>query len=474
MAGAEVTVSAPAHGRSSTAPTEVANPVVTGPVTHGLVGNETHDYPFASTDPAWLSSHGYVQEEFFVSGTASCYETPRLQTGTVIESGNPYNTRMIVRRPLDRDKSNGVVVVEWLNASSGYEIDSTWAATSYEAYIRAGATWVGLSLQNNVVQQLRAWSPHRYGALNVEPLPGSSCPASADTPLTPGNVKVNNLAYDILSQVGQALRQPAGVDPLHGLARTTLIATGASQSAARLIPYVNSVHPMARVYDGFFLAIPIFDHVIRRDRAFDRLGTPVFKVMSEWDLTVGTVESNDQPDGRTLRTWQIAGAPHTTYQNVQYRIPNNARDDLAPITFCTGLPPDAEPISLIPSRYVFAAAAQHLIQWIRKGTPPPTAPRISTVPGTTDITRDQYGNALGGIRLSQHEVATATNDATGCSTYGWHRPLDQATLATLYPSHRAYVAQVVRVTQRNVRAGYLLQPDARTTILEAEQSRIGS
>jgi hypothetical protein len=30
------------------------------------------------------------------------------------------------------------------------------------------------------------------------------------------------------------------------------------------------------------------------------------------------------------------------------------------------------------------------------------------------------------------------------------------------------------VTQRNVRAGYLLQPDARTTILEAEQSRIGS
>jgi hypothetical protein len=462
-----------AHARSSVAPTGVANPTVTGPVTHGLVGNDAHDYPFASADPAWLSSHGYVQEEFFVSGTAGCYYTPRLQTGTVIENGNPYRTRMIVRRPLDRDKSNGVVVVEWLNASSGYEIDSTWAAAGYEAYIRAGVTWVGLSLQNNVIQQLRTWSPQRYGALNVEPRPGSRCPASADAPLSPDSVKVNNLAFDILSQVGQALRRPVGVDPLHGLTRTTLIATGAWQSAARLVPYVNSVHPMTPVYDGFSLAIPVFDHVIRQDRAFDRLRTPVFKVMSEWDLTVGTVEGNTQPDSRFLRTWQIAGAPHTTYQNVQYRIPNNARDDLPPITFCIGLPAGAEPISRIPSRYVFAAAAQHLAGWIRTGTPPPTAARISTAPGTTEINRDQYGNALGGIRLSQHDVATATSNATGCSTYGWHRPFDQATLATLFPSHRDYVAQVTRVTQRNVRAGYLLRPDARTTILEAEQSGIG-
>jgi hypothetical protein len=186
------------------------------------------------------------------------------------------------------------------------------------------------------------------------------------------------------------------------------------------------------------------------------------------------VESNNQPDSRTLRTWQVAGAPHTTYHNVQYRIPNNARDDLPPITFCTGLPAGAEPISRIPSRYVFAAAAQHLVRWIRNGTPPPTAPRIRTVPGTTEIIRDQYENALGGIRLSQHEVATATNNATGCSTYGWHRPFDEATLETLYPSHRAYVQQVIQVTHRNLNAGYILKPDARTTILEAQQSSVGS
>lgn len=36
----------------------VANPTVTGPVQHGLVGDESHNYPFASADPAWLSSHG--------------------------------------------------------------------------------------------------------------------------------------------------------------------------------------------------------------------------------------------------------------------------------------------------------------------------------------------------------------------------------------------------------------------------------
>jgi hypothetical protein len=91
---------------------------------------------------------------------------------------------------------------------------------------------------------------------------------------------------------------------------------------------------------------------------------------------------------------------------------------------------------------------------------------------TTEIIRDQYGNASGGIRLSQHEVATATNNATGCSTYGWHRPFDQTTLDALYPSHRAYVQRVVQVTERNLRAGYILQPDARATILEAKQSDI--
>lgn len=449
----------------------VPNPTVTGPIRHGLVGDDSHNYPFAAADPAWLSSHGYVQEEFFVSGTAGCYETPERATGRLIESGNPYQTRMMVRRPLDPARSNGVVVVEWLNASSGYEIDSTWAATSYEAYIRAGTTWVGLTLQNNVVQHLRTWSPQRYGSLNVEPRAGSRCPASADT-VTPEAVRINNLAFDILSQAGQAIRHPSGVDPLHGLRRTTLISAGASQSAARLVPYVNSVHPLARVYDGFFLAIPVFNHLIRADRGFRRLNTKVFKVMSEWDLTVSTVASNNQPDSGTLRTWQVAGAPHTTYHNVQYRIPNNARDDLPPITFCADLPAGAEPISRIPSRYVFAAAARHLVRWVRTDLPPPVAPRIRTETGTNTIMRDVFGNARGGIRLSQHQVATATNDATGCSTYGWHRRFDQTTLDALYPSHRAYVEKVVRVTMRDLRAGYILWPDARTTILQARQSGI--
>jgi len=414
-----------------------------------------------------------VQEEFFVSGTASCYETPRLVTVRVIESGNPYQTRMMVRRPLDPARSNGVVVVEWLNASSGYEIDSTWAAASYEAYIRAGTTWVGLSLQNNVVQHLRTWSPQRYGSLNVEPRAGSSCPASADTPLTPENVRINNLAFDILSQAGQAIRRPVGVDPLHGLRRNVLISAGASQSAARLVPYVNSVHPLAWVYDGFFLAIPVFDNVIRQDRGVHPAG-----------------HEGLQGDVRVRRDGQHRGEPPTGQRDAPelggggsaahhlpqraVRIPNNARDDLPPITFCTGLPPGTEPISRIPSRYVMAAAAHHLVRWIRNGTAPPPSLRIETVPGTNEIIRDQYGNALGGIRLSQHEVATATNNGgTDCSTYGWHRPFDQATLNALYPSHRAYVQQVVHVTQRNLRAGYILQPDARTTILEAEQSNIG-
>ena len=43
------------------------------------------------------------------------------------------------------------------------------------------------------------------------------------------------------------------------------------------------------------------------------------------------------------------------------------------------------------------------------------------------IARDSFGNALGGIRLAEHAVATATNSGenTGggfCFLTGWHEP----------------------------------------------------
>ena len=92
--------------------------------------------------------------------------------------------------------------------------------------------------------------------------------------------------------------------------------------------------------------------------------------------------------------------------------------------------------------------------------------------------RNADGNATGGIQLAAHAVPTAMNAGqnTGqgfCRLYGAHNPFDAATLATLYPSHDAYVAMVREVAEANVAAGYILEVDAAETIRLAEESAIG-
>ena len=46
---------------------------------------------------------------------------------------------------------------------------------------------------------------------------------------------------------------PVGVDPLHGLVPTSIIAVSESQSSQRLAIYLNSIHTLTNLYDGFGL-----------------------------------------------------------------------------------------------------------------------------------------------------------------------------------------------------------------------------
>ncbi len=43
----------------------------------------------------------------------------------------------------------------------------------------------------------------------------------------------------------------------------------------------------------------------------------------------------------------------------------------------------------------------------------------------------------------------------------------------LYPTHDAYVSAVERVTNDNLKAGFILKPDADSTIRAARESMIG-
>ena len=110
---------------------------------------------------------------------------------------------------------------------------------------------------------------------------------------------------------------------------------------------------------------------------------------------------------------------------------------------------------------------------------PPTAPPIEfTAAQPPVIARDEDGNSLGGIRLAEHAVPTAVDSGqnTGtnfCRLYGAHIDFDQARIAKLYPSHKAYVAEVKKVTESNEKAGYILKIDGDATIAAAEKSTTG-
>ncbi len=179
-----------------------AQPVtVTGPIAVSVPpGDPSHDFVF-STTAMDLAGHGYVEEEFFIEGTANRYTTPDLTTGRIVDGGHPYKTRFVVRRPVSPERFNGTVVVEWNNVTAGRDLDIDWfQAGAY--FVRNGYAWIGVSAQRVGVDHLRRWSPARYGSLDVT---------------HDGLVEDDALSYDIFSAVGRAVRDPGDVDVLGGL-----------------------------------------------------------------------------------------------------------------------------------------------------------------------------------------------------------------------------------------------------------------
>jgi hypothetical protein len=442
---------------SMAAVAQVAAPIVTGPIPAlGPPGTDlTHNYPQLASEPTFdLSARGYVEEEYFIQGSATRYQTSASANATVLSTDHPYKTRLLVRRPLDPVKFNGIVIVEWVNVTSGYNLDVHWEL-SREYLTRNGYAYVGVSAQRVGVQQppygLTAWSPTRYGTLDVT---------------AGGSITDDSLSYDIFSQAGQAVRSRPEL--LGGLPPLMLLAVGASQSASRLTPYYNSVHPLHSVYDGFLL------HVGGGPFRMD-VRTKLLRINTENEIFLGQAAIR-QPDSRTFRSWEIAGANHVGYFFQMFRQQLVARDGLAPFNFAC----DQPPLSHVRTDYVMNAGYDHLVDWVRTGRQPPMAQPIQvTTPSPAVIPRDANGLVFGGIRLAGVDVPLATNTgansgAAFCVLYGSHIPFSAAKLAQLYPTHEAYVQDVRRVTNRNVREGFILEEDAKEIIRDARQSRVGT
>lgn len=439
----------------------IPNPIVIGPIpATAAPGDPSHDYPFFSTYVD-LASYGYVEEEYFLEGTANRYDMSQpLETASIIDGGHPYRTRMVVRRPISPDRFDGTVLMEWQNNATNHDLDAGWAS-SQEHFIRRGYAWVGVSAFragiHTPVVGLKAWNPARYGTLDV----------------TDGGTILNDaLSFDIFSQAAMAVKSPNGmVDPMGGLHVERIFGIGASQSSNNgLVSYHNSIHPQAGVFDAF-LSVVGATGPFRTD-----LDVKVFRLWTETEAARAPFASR-QPNSDHLRRWEVAGAAHYDWHMREMIRPLQARD-----LGTTGTPScDFPPFSRIPLYYVSNAVFDWMVAWVKDGISPPTAPEIAIVSfGSPNVlARDSFGNAFGGIQLSQHAVPTATNTGLNgpatnfCRTYGSFMPFNQATLDALYPKHGTYVSQVARVTTENLMAGYLVWEDAETTVRGSAESNIG-
>ncbi|MGB8330742.1 MAG: alpha/beta hydrolase domain-containing protein [Polyangiales bacterium] len=459
-----------------------ADPAVQGPITEP-------GSPFvAGTRGFTLADVGYEQAEYFISGTAASY----IDVGELsadgrweVEQGDSaqYTTRVLVYRPIDAGAFSGTVLVEWLNVSGGLDAAPDWSAMHTEI-IREGHVWVGVSAQIVGIEgseagfglHLKAVSPIRYAPLSH---PGDS------------------FSYDLYAQAAQAVRRPVGIDPLDGLSAKRVIALGESQSAARLVTYVNALAKRYDVFDGYLIhsrgggspalsqspqaAVPTPETV----RVRDDLDEPVLMFQTETDLLILDSFPSRQADSSMFRLWEVAGTSH----NDVYALLTSNTDlgddpsvaDVVEVTEpVPGIITCDTPINSGPQHWVLKAGLHGLVQWTTTGEPLPEAERLAMTADGNAFELDEVGNVLGGIRTSYVDAPVAVLSGLGqtgesfCRLFGTTVLFDEGMLDELYPTRQTYLDAVDESTGRAVAAGFLLPVDAALIVAAAEASDIGN
>jgi hypothetical protein len=446
-------------------------PTVSGPVTGGA-----HGRPFG-TSLADLTASGYIEEEYFIAGTATSYDAakPLGSDGvwSVAPAGTrPYKTRILVRRPKDPKRFNGTVVLEWQNVSGGFDVDAEWGY-AYPLLMRDGYVWVGVSAQHAGVmgpplragfsQPLTLWDAERYDSLSVPN---------------------DDFSFDIFTQAARLLgphRPSVSPDPLGGLKVARILGVGASQSANRLATYVDAAQPVANALDGILIASRIG---VRGGaaplKADGEMPDPV-KIRPDLKVPVFVVETESDalshypartPDSAHYRLWETAGTAHQNAWADRYFGDEIKRD----LGGAGGLGGCDRAVNDLPTQHVQSAAIHALDQWVRTGQAPASGPPIAISGSPAMIERDELGNAKGGLRLPGIAAPVAFYGGLGtpehCRLEGFMVPLDAATLKRLYPDHAAYVAKVKEAAKAAERAGFLLPPEAAEEISKAEAAKI--
>lgn len=443
---------------------------ISGPVTTGHISEP------ASPVPVDLAANGYVEEEYFASGTATAYQPSKpLQAdgdwSVKAKSSAPYRTRIVVRSPRDPKRFNGTVLVEWLNVSGGVEADPDWAYLNPEI-VRAGYAYVAVSAQAFGVR----------GGSSLLGAPGA--PSGGLVTAEPGRYGTlthpgDQYSYDMFSQIGRALHGPGGRAALGSLHPRRVVAIGESQSAFFLTTYIDALQPVDHVYDGFFVhsrggsgaalsGQPGGSEVPTGLKVREDLDVPVFVFETETDLgPLLNYGPARQPDNDGIRTWEVAGTAHAD----AYLVGSYAGALGCNFTINDG-----------PQHYVAQAGLAALESWLLHRTPPPRASRLQLASSSPpEIARDSLGNAIGGVRTPAVDVPVAAlsgNAPPGasalCSLFGSTVPFDSNTLTRLYHDESGYVGAYGASLEKAVAGGFILRDDRDALLGRARSVRFSA
>lgn len=426
---------------------------------------------------------GYQSREYFIEGVAHSY----LPVGELTSDGQweaqeneaaGYLTRIVVKRPIKPEDFNGTVVVEWNNVSGNTDAPAEWSAAHTE-FIREGYAWVGVSAQrkgidnvgnvsllDNFNASLKAVNPARYNKL-----------------VHPGD----SFSYGMFHQIAQQIRHPDGQDYLDGLHIERMIAAGESQSAARMITYINLFGKTEGLFDGFFVhsrfgssaplsespqpaSVPPSIVRIRED-----LYKPVMLLQTETDQFVdsflpGNAYENRQADTEFFRLWEVAGTAHAdTYNTLGLfdRGTSSYYAELISQSYAIPLIASCDsPVNGNPAHHFTVNAAFHaLSEWLRTGVAPAIADRLEVEGMPPRYAVDAFGNTRGGIRSAYVDAPLATFGGIGsgkkiCMIFGTMNKFSTEQLAAIYSSREDYLARVQQSIEQALAKEFLRPADA--------------
>ena len=470
-----------------------ALPLVEGPIP---VTAQSHPYCAMAYSRCHmdLSRYGYVEEEYFLSGTANVYDLDENGEMYVKHEALPYKNRILVRRPMDEKNFSGRVLMDILNASSGYDIEDGW--DRFHNYcLEHGHAYVGITSKPLCVQSLKTFDYARYHSLNwssAEPVPQPAGKYAFGS--IPGTEE--GLAWDIFSQTANLIRHGGENNCIGGFKAEYINLSGQSQSGMYLNTYTNFFHKYLKTVDGrklfdTYLNIvgvasrrPLcqiaFDADFVRERGGKRenIDSPYILFSSEGDMLlfgdtakIQWPEDSDSEDNK-IRYYEVPGTPHT---NILCKVLNSYEEtDKTGVIRPPIAPETVEGHNDTMLEYYVCGALELLYKWWKFGVAPPKAGRFVRDENGA-LVRDEHGNLLGGLRTPYVDVPAASyrgssTKFTQGAMCGEKNPFSFEKMIALYGSLSAYLEKFRAYVEKQVEEGFLLPSDARRLIQWSERT----